>query len=52
MSDVLEEPPEEEGDNSEAGGGKPVAPTKEGEISETPELEEDDEGEKEDGPDS
>jgi hypothetical protein len=42
VSDILTEPPEEEGDNSEAGGGKPVDPVGEDEIEDTAPLDDDD----------
>lgn len=40
--EILEQPPEEEGDDTEAGGGKPTAPITEGEVEDTDPLEEDD----------
>lgn len=42
MTEILEQPPEEEGDNSEAGGGDAVEPVEESDLSDTKELEEGD----------
>lgn len=53
LEEPLSEPPAEgEGDNSEAGGGKPASPVEEHELEDTPDLEEDDDDLDAPGPDT
>jgi hypothetical protein len=48
-SEILTEPPEDEGDNSEAGGGKPTEPVSEDELEDADDLDDDEQDDESDG---